>query len=148
MAIVQEFREFAVKGNVVDLAVAVVVGGAFGRIVTSLVNDVVMPPIGYLTRGIDFSQLYVNLSGGAYDSLAAATEAGAATINYGAFITTIINFLIVAWALFLVVRSLNRLKRKQEEAVTAPPVPAAPVEPTADVKLLAEIRDLLKEGRS
>ena len=148
MAIIQEFREFAVKGNVVDLAVAVVVGGAFGRIVTSLVNDVVMPPIGYLTRGIDFSQLYVNLSGGSYDSLAAATEAGAATINYGAFITTIINFLIVAWALFLVVRSLNRLKRRQEDAVTAAPVPAAPVEPPADVKLLAEIRDLLKEGRA
>ncbi|MBL29160.1 MAG: large conductance mechanosensitive channel protein MscL [Rhodospirillaceae bacterium] len=144
MAIIQEFREFAVKGNVVDLAVAVVVGGAFGRIVTSLVNDIVMPPIGYLARGIDFSQLYINLSGGTYESLAEATEAGAATINYGAFITTIINFLIVAWALFVVVRVLNRLKRKQEEEAA---VPEAPAEAPADVKLLTEIRDLLKEGR-
>jgi len=147
MSIVSEFRTFAVKGNVIDLAVAVIIGGAFGRIVTSLVNDIVMPPIGYLTGGIDFSALYINLSGGEYASLAEATAAGAATINYGSFINTVINFLIVGWALFLVVRAMNRLKVREEAALAAPPAPEAPVEPPADIRLLAEIRDLLKEGR-
>lgn len=116
----KEFREFALRGNVIDLAVAVVIGAAFGKIVTSLVNDIVMPPIGLLLGGIDFSDLFINLSGGDYPSLAAAKEAGAATINYGVFINVVIQFLIVAFAIFLVVRQMNRLKRFYEKEPVAP----------------------------
>lgn len=134
----KEFREFAMRGNVVDLAVAVVIGAAFGKIVTSLVNDVVMPPIGFLTGGIDFSNLFFTLSGGDYASLAEAQAAGAATINYGVFINTIIQFVIIAFALFIVIKQISRL-RKAEEA--KPATPSAP--PRQDV-LLEEIRDLLK----
>src|SRR3546814_8079372 len=112
-AMLKEFKEFALRGNVVDLAVAVVIGAAFGQITTSLVNDVIMPPIGLLLGDLDFSDYFINLSGGAeYPSLQAAKAAGAVTLNYGAFITTVINFLIVAFAIFIVVRQLNRLRRK------------------------------------
>lgn len=115
----KEFREFAMRGNVVDMAVGIILGAAFGKIVSSLVSDVIMPPIGILLGGVDFSEIYVNLSGGTYDSLAAAKEAGAATINIGVFINTVIDFVIVAFAIFIVVKQLNRLKK-------APP----PADPT------------------
>lgn len=119
----KEFREFALKGNMVDLAVGIVVGGAFGQVVNSLVNDVIMPPIGLLLGKVDFTNLYINLTGGAYPSLAAAKEAGAATLNYGLFINTIINFLIVALAIFFVVKAINTARKAAEK-----PAPAA--EPT------------------
>jgi large conductance mechanosensitive channel len=109
----KEFREFAMRGNVVDLAVAVILGAAFGSIVSSLVNDVVMPPIGLLIGGLDFSNLFVDLSGTGYPSLAAAKEAGAPTINYGVFLNSVLHFVIVALAVFLLVRQINRLKRKE-----------------------------------
>lgn len=144
MAIIKEFKEFAVKGNVVDLAVAVVIGAAFGRIVTSLVNDIIMPPIGFLMGGLDFSSLFVTLGDGEYASLAEATAAGAATVNYGVFINTVLNFLIVAWALFVVIRTMNRLKRRSEEVPATAPEP--PPKPRQEV-LLEEIRDALR-GRN
>jgi len=112
----KEFKEFAMRGNVVDMAVGIVIGAAFGKIVTSLVNDVMMPPIGKLLGGADFSNLFVNLSGGDYASLAAAQDAGAATLNYGVFLNAVIDFVIVAFALFLVVKQMNRLKRAEPSA--------------------------------
>ena len=114
----QEFKEFIMRGNVVDLAVAVVIGVAFGRIVTSFVEDVLMPPIGLALGGVDFSNLFINLSGNAYPSIAAAKAAGAATLNYGIFINNIINFLIIAFAIFLVIKAINRM---QGPAPTAAP---------------------------
>ena len=138
MGMITEFREFAVKGNAIDLAVGVVIGAAFGSIVGSLVKDIIMPPIGYISGGIDFSNYFVNLSGGEYATLKAATDAGAATINVGVFINTVINFLIVAVAIFLMVKGINRMRRKEEEA------PASPPPPSKEEVLLAEIRDLLK----
>jgi large conductance mechanosensitive channel len=140
MGMIQEFREFAVKGNAIDLAVGVVIGAAFSQIVNSLVKDIIMPPIGYITGGIDFSEYYINLSGGEYESLAAATEAGAATINIGTFGNAVVNFLIVAWAIFLLVKGINRMRRKEE---AAPAAPAAPPPPSKEEVLLTEIRDLL-----
>ena len=116
----KEFREFALKGNAVDLAIGVIIGGAFGGIVTSLVNDVMMPPIGKLLGGVDFSNLFVVLGGGTYPSLKAAKDAGAATLNYGLFLNTLINFLIVALVLFFVVRGMNALKREKPAAAPAP----------------------------
>ena len=136
-----EFKKFAMRGNVVDMAVGIVIGTAFGKIVTSLVQDVIMPPIGLALGKVDFSQLYVNLTGADYPSLTAAQEAGAATINYGLFINAVINFLIVAFAIFRVVRAMNTLKRKEEEA----PPPAVDV-PSPEVVLLTEIRDALRKG--
>jgi len=136
----QEFREFIQRGNVIDLAVAVIIGAAFNTIVNSLVNDIIMPPIGWLFGGVDFTNLYINLSGGTYESLAAAQEAGAATINYGVFINTVVNFLIVAFVIFLMIRKINAMK--QEEEVVE--VEEAAPEPSNEEKLLAEIRDLLK----
>ncbi len=115
----KEFRDFAMRGNVVDLAVGIIIGAAFGKIVTSLVNDILMPVLGLILGRVDFSNLYVNLSGKSYDSLAAAKAAGAATINYGLFLNAIVDFLIVAFAVFLLVRQINRLTRK-------PAPPAAP----------------------
>ena len=115
----KEFREFAMRGNVVDMAVGIIVGGAFGKIVTSLVQDIIMPPIGLLLAKVDFSNLYVNLSGKAYPTLAQAKQAGAATINYGAFLNMVLDFVIVAFAMFLLVRQINRLRRTGE--VPAPP---------------------------
>ncbi|MBN1966116.1 MAG: large conductance mechanosensitive channel protein MscL, partial [Anaerolineae bacterium] len=116
-----EFKEFAMRGSVLDLAIGIIIGAAFNEIVKSLVNDVIMPPIGLLLGNVDFSSLYINLSKDSYDSLAAAQAASAPTINYGAFINTVINFLIVAFVVFLLVKQINRLQRKPE---------AAPVEPT------------------
>lgn len=113
----QEFREFALKGNVVDMAVGIIIGGAFGGVVTSLVNDVLMPPLGQLTGKVDFSSLYINLSGTPYDSLAAAEAAGAAVIKYGVFFNALINFGILAFAVFLLVKQINNLRRE------APPPP-------------------------
>jgi large conductance mechanosensitive channel len=133
----KEFREFALKGNMVDLAIGVIIGAAFGGLVQSIVNDLLMPMIGLVTGGIDFSQMYVQLSGVPAANLAAAREAGA-TIAYGNFITLLINFLIVAWVLFMVVKGMNRLKRQPP-----PAAPAAPAAPTKEEILLAEIRDLL-----
>ncbi len=136
---IAEFREFAVKGNVVDMAVGIIIGGAFGTIVKSLVSDIIMPPIGLLLGGVDFSDLFIVLSGDRdYASLAEATEAGAATLNYGLFINNVVSFLIVAFAVFLLVKVVNQLKRKEEAA--APP----PVAPPEEVILLREIRDSLK----
>lgn len=109
----REFREFVMRGNVVDMAVGIVIGTAFGRIVTSLVNDVIMPPIGLMLKGIDFANLFVALRGGPYPSLAAAKAAGAPTINYGAFVNTIIDFVILAFVIFLMIRQLNRMQRPQ-----------------------------------
>ena len=116
----KEFREFALKGNAVDLAIAVIIGAAFGAIVTSLVNDIMMPPVGKALGGVDFTNLFVVLGEGTYPSLKAAKEAGAATINYGVFINVIINFLIVAVVLFMVVKAVNRLKREQPAPARAP----------------------------
>ena len=115
----KEFKEFAVKGNVVDMAVGIIIGAAFGKIVTSAVEDVIMPPIGLVLGGVDFSNLYLNFSGQSYPSLEAAKAAGAATLNYGIFLNAIINFLIVAFAVFLLVKGVNRLKR--QEASLPPP---------------------------
>ncbi|MEP6778365.1 MAG: large conductance mechanosensitive channel protein MscL [Gemmatimonadaceae bacterium] len=106
-----EFKEFATKGSVMDLAIGVVIGGAFGKIVDSLVNDILMPPIGYLISGVDFKSLFVTLKGGPYASLEAAKAAGAPTINYGNFINQVLTFLIVAWVLFMIVKGMNRLRR-------------------------------------
>ncbi len=111
MGMLKEFKEFAAKGNVIDLAVGVIIGAAFGKIVTSLVNDVIMPPIGKLTGGANFSELFYDLSGTGYPSLAAAKEAGAATLNYGIFIQAIIDFLIVAFVIFMFVKQMNKLKK-------------------------------------
>jgi large conductance mechanosensitive channel len=134
--VLKEFKEFAVKGNVMDMAVGIIIGGAFGKIVGSLVNDVIMPPIGRLLGKVDFTNLYVNLTGGEFTSLAEAKKAGAATLNYGVFLNTVIEFLIVAFAVFLLVKQVNRFRRE--------PAPAAPPEPTPTEKLLGEIRDTLK----
>ncbi|MDL2319536.1 large-conductance mechanosensitive channel protein MscL [Alistipes sp. OttesenSCG-928-B03] len=135
MSFLSEFKSFAMRGNVVDMAVGVVLGGAFGKIVDSLVKDVIMPPIGVLLGGVDFSNLSVTLK--------AATETDpAVVIQYGAFINTIISFLIVAMAIFLMIKVMNSFHKKKEEA---PAAPAAPPAPSAEEKLLAEIRDLLKE---
>jgi large conductance mechanosensitive channel len=149
MSILKEFKDFAMRGNVVDLAVGVVIGAAFGKIVTSLVNDVIMPPIGKLTGGVDFKDKFINLD---HDKLAtylaahptidpthitltqAKTDAGATVIAYGAFLSTILDFVIVAFCIFLVVKAMNRLWKKPD---------AAPAGPTTDQKLLMEIRDLL-----
>ena len=135
----KEFRDFIAKGNVIDLAVAVIIGAAFNTIVKSLVDDIIMPPIGVLLGDVDFTNLYINLSGGDYASLAAAQEAGAATISYGVFINNIVNFLIVAFVIFLVIRQINRMKAKEEAAPSPPPAPSK------EEMLLTEIRDLLKE---
>ena len=132
----KEFKEFAMRGNVIDMAVGIVIGAAFGKIVSSFVADILMPPIGLLLGNVDFSELYVNLTDTSYATLAEAQAAGAATINYGVWLSTVLDFVIVAFAVFLVIRQMNRLKKK-EEAAPAPPAPSAEV-------LLAEIRDLLK----
>lgn len=133
----EEFKKFALRGNVLDMAIGIIIGAAFGKIVTSFVNDVLMPPVGLLMGNVDFTDLFVTLSGGDYATLEAAKQAGAVTINYGAWINTIVDFLIVAFAIFLVVQQINRLKK--EEA------PAAAPEPPKQELLLAEIRDLLKQ---
>lgn len=132
MSLGQDFKKFAMRGNVLDLAVAVVIGAAFGRIVSSLVNDVLMPPIGILMGGVDFTNFVITLK-------EATADAAAVTINYGVFIQQIVDFLIVAFAIFMVIRAFERMKRKEEVK------PAAPAAPPAQEILLTEIRDLLKE---
>jgi large conductance mechanosensitive channel len=131
----KEFKEFAMRGNVVDLAVGVIIGGAFGKIVTSLTNDVIMPVVGLLLGKVDFSSLFINLSGEDYATLKAATDAGAPVLRYGAFLNSILDFVILAFIIFLMVRAMNRIRS------TEPPPPPGP---TPDQQLLTEIRDLLK----
>ena len=135
----KEFKDFAMRGNVMDMAVGIVIGGAFGKIVSSFVKDVIMPPIGMLMGGVDFTNLFIDLSDGGYKTLAEAQEAGAPTINYGTFMGTVLDFLIIAFAIFMVVRMVNKWKTQEEEAPKPPP------EPPAEEKLLSEIRDLLKQ---
>ncbi|HSO10952.1 MAG TPA: large conductance mechanosensitive channel protein MscL [Anaerolineales bacterium] len=112
----KEFRDFAMRGNVMDLAVAVIIGGAFGKIITSFVNDVLMPPIGLLLGGVDFTNLFIPLDGQTYESLEAAKTAGAATVNYGLFLNTVIDFVIVAFVIFLLVRIMNKMKKQPAPA--------------------------------
>ena len=138
MGFIKEFKEFAMKGNVMDMAVGVIIGGAFGKIVTSLVNDVIMPVVSLATGGIDFNNLFVNLSDDVkYKTLAEAQEAGASVFAYGAFIQNIIDFIIIAFCIFMMIKAMNKMKKKEE------PAPEAPKSPTQE-ELLAEIRDLLK----
>ena len=141
MGILSEFKDFAVKGNVVDMGVGIVIGAAFTTIVTSFVQDIVNPIIGLFTGGIDFSNLFINLSGQDVVSAAKAKEDGLAVITYGNFINALIAFLIVAWVLFVIVKGVNRLKKQLEEEQAA--APETPPEPSAEEKLLGEIRDLL-----
>ncbi|MBP6606292.1 MAG: large-conductance mechanosensitive channel protein MscL [Nitrospira sp.] len=135
----KEFKEFAMKGNVLDMAIGVIIGGAFGKIVSSLVSDVLMPPIGLLMGKVDFSSLFIDLSQTSPASLAAAKAAGAPTLNYGVFLQSVFDFIIVAFVIFMLVKQVNRFKK---EAPAAPPPP--PPAPTSEEKLLTEIRDLLK----
>lgn len=135
----KEFRDFAMRGNVLDMAIGVIIGGAFGKIVSSLVSDVLMPPIGLLMGKVDFSSLFLNLSGTPQPSLAAAKAAGAPTLNYGVFLQSVFDFIIIAFAIFMLVKQVNRFKKE------APPAaPAPPAGPTNEEKLLMEIRDALK----
>jgi large conductance mechanosensitive channel len=134
----KEFREFAMRGNVLDMAIGVIIGGAFGKIVSSLVSDVLMPPLGLLMGKVDFSSLFINLSNTPQPSLVAAKAAGAPTLNYGVFLQSVFDFLIIAFVIFMLVKQVNRFKK---EAVPPPPAPPAP---TNEEKLLMEIRDLLK----
>ncbi len=136
MGMFQEFKTFAMRGNVIDLAVGVVIGAAFGGITKSLVNDVIMPPIGVVMGGIDFSNFFITLKGPVATTLAEATKEGAVTLNYGLFINAVINFLIIALAIFLLIRSINKLQK--------PPAPAVAPPPPEDTLLLREIRDSLK----
>jgi large conductance mechanosensitive channel len=132
MSVIKEFKEFAMRGNVVDLAVGIIIGGAFGKIISSFVGDVLMPPIGLLLGGMDFSNLSITLKPG-------SEGVEPVLLKYGVFINTAIDFIIIAFAIFIVIKAMNSMKKKEVE------VPAAPPEPTADVKLLTEIRDLLKK---
>src|SRR5579872_3184703 len=134
----KEFREFIARGSVIDLAVGVVIGAAFTAIVNSLVNDILMPPLGLIIGGIDFSNFFITLKGGSYPSLDAAKAAGAVTINYGQFVNAVIRFLIVAFAIFVIVKQVNRIYRTKRAEPAAPPPP-----PRQEI-LLTEIRDLLK----
>ena len=136
----QEFKEFALRGNVVDMAVGIVIGAAFSTIVRSLVDDIVMPPMGVVTGGVDFSNMFIALNGGDYASLAQARQAGAPTLNFGLFINNVISFLIVAFVLFMVVKAMNRLRRKQEDEPQTEP------RRSREVQLLEEIRDALVAG--
>jgi large conductance mechanosensitive channel len=135
----KEFKEFALRGNVVDMAVGIVIGAAFSTIVRSLVDDIIMPPIGVVTGGVDFSNMFITLGSGSYESLAQARQAGAATLNIGLFINNVISFMIVAFVLFMVIKTMNQLRRKQEEA---------PATPSQEVQLLQQIRDALVSGGS
>ena len=135
----KEFKEFAMKGNVLDMAIGVIIGGAFGKIVSSMVSDVLMPPIGLLMGKVDFSSLFIDLSQTSPQSLAAAKAAGAPTLNYGVFLQSVFDFLIIAFVIFMLVKQVNRFKQQ-----APPPAPPAPPEPTNEEKLLTEIRDLLK----
>ena len=137
MGFINEFKQFAVKGNVIDMAVGVIIGGAFGKIVSSVVSDVIMPPIGWLIGGVNFSSLKVTLPANPL----APEDAEAVTVNYGAFLQTVIDFLIIAICIFILIKAINKKKKKKEE-VPAPPTPPAP---SKEEILLTEIRDILKE---
>ncbi len=145
MGFLQEFKAFALKGNVMDMAVGVIIGGAFGKIVTSLVNDVIMPPIGLVVGGVDFSDLNLTLKQAVTDA-AGEVLTPAVTWNYGAFIQQVVDFAILAFCVFMMVKVMNRLMKKKEEEAPAP-APAPEPEPSAEEKLLTEIRDLLKERK-
>jgi large conductance mechanosensitive channel len=132
MSMMTEFRDFAIRGNVVDMAVGIVIGGAFGKIVSSFVSDVLMPPIGMALGGVDFSDLAMTLQ-------EASGDVAAVTLNYGSFIQTVIDFIIIAFAIFMVIKAMNNMKKKEEQA------PAAPPKPSAEETLLTEIRDLLQK---
>jgi large conductance mechanosensitive channel len=136
----KEFKEFALRGNVVDMAVGIIIGAAFGKIVSSLVADVIMPPIGLLLGGVDFSDLFFQLSGEPVASIAQAQEAGIPVVAYGLFINTVIDFVIIAFAIFIVIKQINRFTKKKEEEPKAPP------EPPKQEVLLEEIRDILKKS--
>ena len=136
----QEFKEFAMKGNVLDLAIGLVLGVAFKDIVSSFVSDIIMPPIGMLLGGVNFSDLFITLDGGTYATLSAAEEAGAVVISYGAFVNTIIDFVIIAFAIFIVVKQINRFKKEEESEPETEP------EPSNEEKLLIEIRDALQSN--
>ncbi len=140
MSWIADFKKFAVQGNALDLAVGVIIGGAFGKIVSSLVSDLIMPVAGLLLGKVDFNNLFLNLGDGEYATLAAAQEAGAPVLAYGTFVQNVVDFLIVAFVIFLMVRAINRAKRQEE------PAPAAPPTPPEDVLLLREIRDSLKKA--
>jgi large conductance mechanosensitive channel len=140
MSLIKEFKTFAMKGNVLDLAVGIIIGGAFGKIVGSLVEDVLMPPIGYIVGGINFADIKITLHPSMLDPTGALKNA-AVTINIGKFIQASVDFAIIAFAVFMIIKGVNALQKKQEAA------PATPAEPPADVKLLGEIRDLLREKR-
>ncbi|MDD5483319.1 MAG: large-conductance mechanosensitive channel protein MscL [Kiritimatiellae bacterium] len=144
MSWIKEFKQFAMRGNVMDMAIGIIIGAAFGKIVSSLVADVLMPPIGKIMGNVDFSDLFIVLGTGTYPTLAAAKAAGAATLNYGIFINTVIDFTIVAFSIFVLVKGINAMRRREEAKVVPPPPPA----PSAEEKLLAEIRDLLKTNKS
>ena len=133
MSMMSEFKDFAMRGNVVDMAVGIIIGGAFGKIVSSFVNDVLMPPIGMALGGVDFSELAFTLK-------EAAGDVAAVTLNYGSFIQTVIDFLIIAFAIFMAIKAMNKMKKEEEEA------PAEPPKPSAEVQLLTEIRDSLKNN--
>ena len=137
MGMLQEFKAFAMRGNVVDMAVGIIIGGAFGKIVTSVVNDIIMPPIGVLVGGVDFKSLALTIKDAVV--VDGVETAPAVTLNYGNFIQTTVDFIIVAFAIFLMVNAMNSMKKKEEEK------PAAPAAPPADIQLLTEIRDLLKK---
>jgi large conductance mechanosensitive channel len=143
MSILKEFKEFALKGNVVDLAVGVIIGGAFGKIVTSLVNDVIMPPIGVLLGGVDFKELKATIKSAipaVMDGEKVITpEVAAVTLNYGAFLQTVVDFTIIAFCIFALVKAMNKLKKEKTESTLTPP------EPSNEERLLTEIRDLLKK---
>jgi len=143
MSIVKEFKEFAMRGNVVDMAVGIIIGGAFGKIISSVVNDIIMPPIGVLVGGVKFTDLSVVIKQASVDS--AGKAIAAVSINYGNFIQTAFDFLIIAAAIFMMIKAMNSLKKKEAEVVPEPP--AAP-EPTKEEILLTEIRDLLKKQNS
>lgn len=142
MAFFKEFKEFALKGNVMDMAVGVIIGGAFGKIVSSLVNDILMPPIGAYLGNADFSQLHVVLKEGV-EATETTPAVAAVTWNYGSFIQSCVDFAILALCIFLMVKAMNRMMKKKEEEAPAP----APAEPSNEEKLLTEIRDLLKEQK-
>jgi len=136
MSMLKEFKTFAMRGNVMDMAIGIIIGGAFGKIISSFVSDVLMPPIGMLLGGVDFADLKITLK----EAVVQGEEVvEAVTVNYGAFVNTVVDFLIIAFAIFMVIKGLNRMKKKEEEA------PAAPPAPSSEEKLLAEIRDLLKK---
>ncbi len=146
MGFLKEFKEFAIKGNVMDMAVGVIIGGAFGKIVTSLVNDVIMPPVGLLVGGVDFSDMKLTLKPEVLDA-AGAVITPAVNWNYGAFIQQIVDFAILAFCVFMMIKIMNSLNKKKEEEPAPAPAPAPEPELTAEEKLLTEIRDLLKEGK-